>query len=125
MYRAPHRYVKHTPLWGVLYVLRAVPVFGPFARQHVTPLQPPVESRATVWAMEALRTDIASRVQLHRQRQKSGRAVLTSVEVGEDFWTDTLVHCGLLDPSETDDRKAMSIALSKWLAAVEAEEISK
>lgn len=76
--------------------------------------------------MEALRTDTASRVQLHRQRQKSGRAVLASVEVGEDFWTDTLVRCGLLDPNKADNRKAMSIALSKWLATVEAdEEISK
>lgn len=74
--------------------------------------------------MEA-RTDTATRVKLHRQRKDSGRAVLTSVEVGEDFWANTLMRCGLLDPNKADDRKAMSIALSKWLAAVEAEEISK
>ena len=73
-----------------------------------------------------MRTDSATRVRLHRVRRKSGRAVLTSIEVGEDFWANTLVHCGLLDPNMADNRRAMSIALSKWLAAVEAdEEISK
>ena len=76
-------------------------------------------------AMEAIRTDSATRVQLHRQRRKSGLAVLTSIEVGEDFWAKVLKHYGLLDPNKADDRKAMIIALSKWLAALKPKRISK
>ena len=54
------------------------------------------------------------RVHLHRQRQKSGLAVL-SIEVSEYRWAKVLERYGL-DQNKADDREAMAKALSRWLA---------
>ena len=100
----------------MLYVLRAMPVFGPgWGIAGITPGRPRF---VLIFLLMSTATANAKRVRRYRARKSEGATVMTFTVINDEVaFAEMMIEAGLLDPNRADDKLALNAALTKWANA--------
>ena len=70
--------------------------------------------------METHTTNVAVRMRRRRQRRRQGLVVF-SFEGDEIEIPEILIEAGILDPADSENREAISHALTRWFSVIKKE----